>query len=69
MEDVKRLAGIFYISTNRPAMMGTMIETSPSRRRVFVRCEEVRVDGLEEALDMARPEPGESVMNTHWLES
>lgn len=67
--------GIFYMSHTRGGAMRNIVdiqshangELVESVGQVYVRCEEVEADDLGAALDMAAPQNGECVMNTHEL--
>lgn len=57
--------GIFYLSY-RPGPDKVPFTLSDGRC-VFIRCIEVECADVSEALDMAEPIKGESLMNTHAL--
>lgn len=61
--------GIFYISRGEDAVdvAGAVACPLPGGGSVRIRISEVQADSLEDALDMAEPLPGESLMNTHEL--
>ena len=58
---------IFYIAT-RPLTVNHQPITLPGGYRAFVRVEIRRGFSMSEALAAARPQMGESVMNTHDLD-
>lgn len=60
-------AGIFYISSKQTSSRLDRQYVHTSTGPMWIRVEEVEAADLSDALDKAKPDEDEAVMNTHWL--